>query len=159
MPRTQVSKIILGVMQYGSGQDWMIADHEEGILQLKYAYDKGINVSRSPLILLPPCVAYVWEKAFDTANVYSAGESEVILGKFLKQHKIPRESVVILTKVCQCFSLHCPPNHYTLSLLIFPNRRSTLMARKRTEDLRDWPITAVSTGRSARASMRSLCLS
>ncbi|CAD6574303.1 MAG: hypothetical protein TREMPRED_001077, partial [Tremellales sp. Tagirdzhanova-0007] len=36
--------------------------------------------------------------AFDTANVYSAGESEVILGKFLKQHKIPRESVVILTK-------------------------------------------------------------
>jgi aryl-alcohol dehydrogenase-like predicted oxidoreductase len=30
--------------------------------------------------------------------VYSAGESEVILGKFLKQHQIPRESVVILTK-------------------------------------------------------------
>ena len=38
------------------------------------------------------------EQAFDTANTYSAGESEVILGKFLKQHKIPRESVVILTK-------------------------------------------------------------
>ena len=37
-------------------------------------------------------------QTFDTANVYSAGESEVILGKFLKQHKIPRESVVILTK-------------------------------------------------------------
>jgi hypothetical protein len=32
-------------MQYGSGQDWMIPDHEEGIRQLKYAYDKGINVS------------------------------------------------------------------------------------------------------------------
>jgi hypothetical protein len=32
-------------MQYGSGQDWMITDHEEGIRQLKYAYDKGINVS------------------------------------------------------------------------------------------------------------------
>lgn len=32
-------------MQYGSGQDWMIIDHEEGIRQLKYAYDKGINVS------------------------------------------------------------------------------------------------------------------
>jgi len=46
---------------------------------MKYAYDQGINT-------------------FDTANVYSAGESEVILGEFLKQHDIPRESVVILTK-------------------------------------------------------------
>ncbi|ORY31008.1 NADP-dependent oxidoreductase domain-containing protein [Naematelia encephala] len=75
----KVSKLILGCMQYGSGQDWMIPDHDEGIRQLKYAYDQGINT-------------------FDTANTYSAGESEVILGKFLKQHSIPRESVVILTK-------------------------------------------------------------
>jgi len=75
----KVSKLILGCMQYGSGNDWMIPDHEEGIRQLKYAYDKGINT-------------------FDTANVYSAGESEVILGEFLKAHDIPRESVVILTK-------------------------------------------------------------
>lgn len=43
--RNQVSKLVLGCMQYGSGQDWMIPDHEEGIRQLKYAYDKGINVS------------------------------------------------------------------------------------------------------------------
>lgn len=57
----------------------MIPDHDEGVRQMKYAYDKGINT-------------------FDTANVYSAGESEVILGKFLKQHKIQRESVVIMTK-------------------------------------------------------------
>ena len=40
----KVSKLVLGCMQYGSGQDWMIPDHEEGIRQLKYAYDKGINV-------------------------------------------------------------------------------------------------------------------
>jgi len=38
------------------------------------------------------------EQAFDTANVYSNGESEIILGKFLKAHDINRESVVILTK-------------------------------------------------------------
>jgi len=75
----KVSKLIMGVMQYGSGQDWMISDHDEAIKQLKHAYDQGINT-------------------FDTANVYSAGESEVILGKFLKQHNIPREAVVILTK-------------------------------------------------------------
>lgn len=37
-------------------------------------------------------------QSFDTANTYSNGESEVILGKFLKAHSIPRESVVILTK-------------------------------------------------------------
>ena len=37
-------------------------------------------------------------QTFDTANTYSAGESEVILGKFLKAHQIPRESVVIMTK-------------------------------------------------------------
>lgn len=30
--------------------------------------------------------------------MYSNGESEVILGKFLQKHKIQRESVVILTK-------------------------------------------------------------
>ncbi|WRT64788.1 uncharacterized protein IL334_001722 [Kwoniella shivajii] len=76
----KVSKLILGCMQYGSGQEWMIPDHDEGIKQLKYAYDQGINT-------------------FDTANVYSGGESEVILGKFLKKHEIQRESVVILTKV------------------------------------------------------------
>jgi len=75
----KVSKLILGCMQYGSGQEWMIPDHDEGIRQLKYAYDQGINT-------------------FDTANTYSQGESEIILGKFLKAEKIPRESVVILTK-------------------------------------------------------------
>jgi len=37
-------------MQYGSGQDWMIRDHEEGIRQLKYAYDKGINVSPTHIV-------------------------------------------------------------------------------------------------------------
>lgn len=30
--------------------------------------------------------------------MYSAGESEVLLGKMLKQHNVPRESVVIMTK-------------------------------------------------------------
>jgi len=36
---------------------------------------------------------------FDTADIYSNGESERILGKALKEHNIPRESVVIMTKV------------------------------------------------------------
>lgn len=49
------------------------------MLTFQYAYDAGIN-------------------AFDTANIYSAGESERILGVFLKKFNIPRSSVVILTK-------------------------------------------------------------
>lgn len=36
---------------------------------------------------------------FDTANAYSNGESERVLGKALKYHQIPREEIVILTKV------------------------------------------------------------
>jgi aryl-alcohol dehydrogenase-like predicted oxidoreductase len=45
-----------------------------------HRYDNGINT-------------------FDTANVYSNGESERILGKALKEYSIPRENVVIMTKV------------------------------------------------------------
>jgi len=37
---------------------------------------------------------------FDTSNAYSNGQSEVIIGKALKEYKIPREDVVIMTKVC-----------------------------------------------------------
>ncbi len=38
-------------------------------------------------------------RTFDTADVYSNGQSEILLGKFLKKYNIPRERVVILTKV------------------------------------------------------------
>jgi aryl-alcohol dehydrogenase-like predicted oxidoreductase len=47
----------------------------------KAAYDKGLNT-------------------WDTANVYSNGSSEAIIGKVLEKYQIPREKVVILTK---CF--------------------------------------------------------
>ena len=40
-------------------------------------------------------------QTFDTANVYSFGQSEIILGRFLKKYNIPRESVVILSKTFQ----------------------------------------------------------
>lgn len=48
---------------------------------LKAAYDRGLNT-------------------WDTANVYSNGVSEEIVGKAIKKYNIPREKVVILTK---CF--------------------------------------------------------
>ena len=39
-------------------------------------------------------------QTFDTAPVYSNGLSEVILGKAIKQFNLPREELVIMTKVC-----------------------------------------------------------
>jgi aryl-alcohol dehydrogenase-like predicted oxidoreductase len=59
-------------------QAWAL-DEEESQPFLRQALDLGINF-------------------FDTANVYSSGASEAVLGKFLKAN-VRRESVVIATKV------------------------------------------------------------
>lgn len=77
----KVSKIILGCMSYGTPdwQSWVLPE-EEGIKHIKAAYDAGINT-------------------FDTANVYSNGASEIVLGKAIKQHNLPRDEIVVLTKV------------------------------------------------------------
>lgn len=37
--------------------------------------------------------------AFASMQVYSNGESEKILGKAIKQFNLPREEIVVLTKV------------------------------------------------------------
>ncbi|PBL03979.1 Aldo/keto reductase [Armillaria gallica] len=78
-----ISRIILGCMSYGSAeyQPWILPE-EEGISHIKAAYDAGINT-------------------FDTANAYSNGLSEVILGKAIKQFNLPRDAIVIMTKVCE----------------------------------------------------------
>jgi len=70
-----------GCMTYGdpNWRPWTLGE-KEAFEHIKYAFDNGINT-------------------FDTANAYSNGESERLLGKALKHHKIPREEVVILTKV------------------------------------------------------------
>ncbi|KAH7343984.1 NADP-dependent oxidoreductase domain-containing protein [Rhizoctonia solani] len=77
----KVSRIILGTMSYGSPewQGWVLGE-EEGIKHIKAAYDLGIQT-------------------FDTANVYSNGLSEVVLGKAIKQHNLPRDEIVVMTKV------------------------------------------------------------
>ncbi|CCM05958.1 uncharacterized protein FIBRA_08197 [Fibroporia radiculosa] len=76
----KVSKIILGCMTYGS-TDWAgwLLDEETAYKHIKYAYDAGINT-------------------FDTANVYSNGLSEEILGKAIKKLHLPREEIVVMTK-------------------------------------------------------------
>jgi len=76
----KISKVIFGCMSFGSSdwQDWVL--NEEAALPLiKHAYDVGLNT-------------------FDTADVYSNGRSEEIIGKAIKQYKIPRHRIVLLSK-------------------------------------------------------------
>ena len=42
---------------------------------------------------------------FDTANIYSNGLSEVYLGRAIKTLNLPREEIVVMTKVCGIPSL------------------------------------------------------
>lgn len=79
----QISKIILGCMSFGSKewQEWIEDDEEKIMAIMKAAYDAGI-------------------RTFDTANAYSFGLSETLIGKFIKKFNIPRENLVIISK---CF--------------------------------------------------------
>jgi aryl-alcohol dehydrogenase-like predicted oxidoreductase len=71
----EVSPLCLGAMMFGA---WGNSDHDESIRIIHRALDAGINF-------------------IDTADVYSRGESEEIVGKALQSGR--RESVVLATKV------------------------------------------------------------
>ncbi len=70
-----VSNLCLGAMMFGA---WGETDHDESIRIIHRALDAGIDF-------------------IDTADVYSAGESEVIVGKALADGK--RDDVFLATKV------------------------------------------------------------
>jgi len=77
----KVSKICLGAMTYGSPKwrDWVL-DEEASRPFIKAALEKGINF-------------------FDTADVYSLGASEEVLGRALKDFGPSREQTIVATKV------------------------------------------------------------
>jgi len=77
----KVSRLCLGMMSYGSKKwrDWVL-EEEESKPFIKRALDAGINF-------------------FDTADVYSLGESERVTGNILKEFGVKRENIVIATKV------------------------------------------------------------
>ena len=77
----KVSRLCLGCMTYGSSQwrPWVL-EEAASMPFFRQAWEAGINF-------------------FDTADMYSDGASEVVLGKALRQLSIPREQVVIATKV------------------------------------------------------------
>jgi aryl-alcohol dehydrogenase-like predicted oxidoreductase len=70
-----VSKLCLGAMMLG---EWGNPDHDDSIRIIHRALDAGINF-------------------IDTADVYSAGESEAIVGKALAGGR--RDNVILATKV------------------------------------------------------------
>ncbi|MDP1736630.1 MAG: aldo/keto reductase [Caulobacter sp.] len=76
----KVSRLCLGCMTYGS-KDWRpwILEEEESRPFFRAAIEGGINF-------------------FDTADMYSLGQSEVVTGKLLKEFA-GRDEVVIATKV------------------------------------------------------------
>ncbi|KAI4183362.1 MAG: hypothetical protein L6R41_005435 [Letrouitia leprolyta] len=78
----RVSVPILGAMSFGDKRwaPWVI-EEDQALPLLKAAYDRGLNT-------------------WDTANVYSNGVSEEIIGKAIKKYNIPRHKLVILTKCC-----------------------------------------------------------
>ncbi|WP_411964353.1 aldo/keto reductase [Haloferax sp. YSMS24] len=75
---TTVSELCLGCMSFGTDWDDWTLDHEESRELIERAIELGINF-------------------FDTANVYSYGESEEILGDVLSEYD--RDEMVVATKV------------------------------------------------------------
>ena len=70
----EVSEICLGCMSFGGGREWTL-DREESEALIDRAIDLGINF-------------------FDTANVYSNGESEEILGAALRESDRNRDEQI-----------------------------------------------------------------
>ena len=76
---TQVSRLCLGCMSFGGMADWTL-NEDASLPILTKAVEAGINF-------------------FDTADIYSRGQSEEILGRGLKTLGVRRDEAVIATKV------------------------------------------------------------
>lgn len=77
----KISKIILGAMSFGNKEwrQWVLSDEEEILKLLKHAYDNGM-------------------RTWDTANMYSWGDSERWIAKFIEKYNIRRSTLTILSK-------------------------------------------------------------
>ncbi|HMK83147.1 MAG TPA: aldo/keto reductase [Candidatus Bathyarchaeia archaeon] len=104
----KVSRICLGCMSFGNAESWMIeVDKTRPIV--KCALDLGITF-------------------FDTANVYSKGRAEEIIGELLKDY---REDVVIATKVYG--QMGEKPNQRGLSRVHIMNQIKASLKRLQTD--------------------------
>jgi aryl-alcohol dehydrogenase-like predicted oxidoreductase len=74
----EISRFALGCMNFGTDEPWMIHDRERSHAIIDRALDLGINF-------------------LDTANIYSRGESEEIVGDAIAERD--RSELVVATKV------------------------------------------------------------
>jgi aryl-alcohol dehydrogenase-like predicted oxidoreductase len=106
-----VSEICLGTMTYGGKGRWAPIGKlglPEVQAQIKAAFDAGVN--------------YI-----DTANVYSEGESERLVGEALAKLGLPREDLVIATKVR--VRMGAAPNRVGLSRVHIMNELDASLRR------------------------------
>ncbi|KAJ5416309.1 hypothetical protein PENPOL_c019G08592 [Penicillium polonicum] len=80
----RVSVPIVGCMSIGNPEwaNWVIGP-EKALPLLKAAYDRGVNT-------------------WDTANIYSNGDSERVIAQAIKKYEIPRHKLVLMTKAYSC---------------------------------------------------------
>ncbi|KAL3469082.1 NADP-dependent oxidoreductase domain-containing protein [Aspergillus californicus] len=80
----RVSVPIVGCMSIGNPEwaDWVIGP-DKALPLLKAAYDRGVTT-------------------WDTANVYSNGDSERVIAQAIKQYSLPRHKLVLMTKAWSC---------------------------------------------------------
>ncbi|KAF9160505.1 hypothetical protein DFQ26_005432 [Actinomortierella ambigua] len=106
----RVSRFCLGFMSYGNPEwnGWSKGE-EESLALIKKAYDAGFNF-------------------FDTANAYSNGQSEEILGKAIKKFNMDRGRIVVATKV---------KKSHAYSKLFFPVLPGNTAVRSSETNLQD----------------------
>jgi aryl-alcohol dehydrogenase-like predicted oxidoreductase len=88
----EVSRLCLGCMNFGSDEPWMMNDEDASLDLIHHALDAGINF-------------------LDTANVYSRGESERIVGRAIEGRD--RSELAVASKVR--FPMGDGPNRSGLS--------------------------------------------
>jgi len=77
-----VSELCLGTMTFGSKGHWEVMgglQQTDADLFVRESFDQGVNF-------------------FDTANVYSLGQSETLLGQAIQNIGLPRDEIVVATK-------------------------------------------------------------
>ncbi|HXZ91039.1 MAG TPA: aldo/keto reductase [Candidatus Dormibacteraeota bacterium] len=104
----KVSRICLGCMSFGNDADWKL-DIDKARPIVKRSIDLGINF-------------------FDTANAYSNGRSEEIIGELLRDY---RQDVVLATKVY--FPVSEKPNQRGLSRLHITKQIDSSLKRLGTD--------------------------
>ncbi len=89
-----VSELCLGTMTFGSNGFWAVMgslQQDAVTAQVKEAFAAGINF-------------------IDTANVYSLGESEQLVGQAIKDLGLPRDQIIIATKATGVMNEQTPNN-------------------------------------------------